>query len=112
MERVYVFFTALNSKGEYLKDRSSNVTKLILCEIDESEYATKSLDWLISNKIYIQNHVLPAILPLADIKFYKHMDVLGQEEGLLSLQDKIQGLGSTMGEPIVMVFPTEECNCE
>ena len=55
---------------------------------------------------------MPAVLPLADIKFYKNMDVLGQAEGLLNLQDKIQGLGSTRGDAIVMVLPGEECNCE
>jgi hypothetical protein len=82
------------------------------CKIDAFKYENESLGWLISNKIRFKTDVMPAVLPLADIKFYKNMDVLGQEEGLLSLQDKIQGLGRTEEDAIVMVFPTEECNCE
>ena len=107
-----MYFTALNSKGEYLKNLSDRPAAPILCLANKLEYATRSLNWLIEVELRLKTDILPAVLPLADIKFYKNMDVLGQEEGLLSLQDKIQGLGSTIEDAIVMVLPGEECNCE
>jgi hypothetical protein len=107
-----MYFTAVNSNGEYLKDKSGDSTESMNCAIDASKYDNESLGWLISNKICFQTYVLPTVLPLADIKFYKNMESMGQAEGLLSLEDKIQGLGSTRGDAIVMVLPGEECNCE
>jgi hypothetical protein len=104
-----IYVTALNSRGEYLLDSKQKRFKVWSFRVSGADYTSTTLkEFLASTPM----DVLPAILPLSDMKIYKSMDDFIQNKSPLGLGEPINGLGRSETEAIVLVLPGTEVCCK